>query len=57
MNSFWLAVLAWIISPNWCELHAAIWTGGSLPPGRGRLWASIQRRQMFCDRTRSPFQN
>ena len=27
------------------------------PPGRGRLWASIQRRQMFCDRTTSPFQN
>ena len=31
--------------------------GGSLPPGRGTLWAIIQRRQMFCARRRSPFQN
>ena len=24
--------------------------GIGFPPGRGRLWASIQRRQMFCER-------
>ena len=30
---------------------------GSLPPGRGMLCATIQRRHVFCDRMRSPFQN
>ena len=32
--------------------------GGNFPPGRGMLWAIIQRRQMFCERIQSPpFQN
>ncbi len=27
---------------------------GGRPKGRGELWASIQRRQMFCARVDSP---
>ena len=39
-------------------LHELRIGGGSLPPlVRGRLCASIQRRQTFCARTRSPCQN
>src|ERR1017187_385529 len=31
--------------------------GGSLPPGRGRLCATIQRRQTFCAAIQSPAEN
>ena len=53
-----LAFLGWSRMPGKKPpLHELSIGGGSLPPGRGRLCAIIQRRQTFCARIQSPFQN
>ena len=54
MCMIWLASLAPIISSYARELDATNCGGGSLPPGRGMLWAIIQRRHRFCERIQSP---
>ena len=38
---------------RWCSIMSA--GGIGFPPGRGRLWAIIQRRQTFCARIQSAF--
>ena len=43
--------------PEKAELQGVKRGVGSRPPGRGRLCASIQRRQRFWDRSQSPRQN
>ena len=46
------------LASDWCRpMQADVNGAGSLPPGRGMLCATIHRRQMFCERMRSPFQN
>ena len=49
--------MALIISAYSRELHGDELRRGSLPPGLGIDVAIIQRRQTFCARIQSPFQN
>ena len=54
MHINWLASSARHISQYRRPLKASSIGRGSLPPGRGMLWAIIHRRQTFCERIQSP---